>query len=716
MKCKILHESQGRMRIHTVQPRMTVEQADILEYYLKARAGVLDVKVNDRTGDAIITYEGTREGIVEALSRFSYQENAGLVPEHTGRALNREYEDKLVLTVVNRVVNVLFFPQPLKRVLTGIKAIPYLLKGIGTLLRGKIEVALLDAVAISASILTGDYDTASSVMFLLGIGEILEEWTHKKSVDDLARTMSLNVDKVWTLVQGEEVLLPLNEVEVGQEIIVRTGNMIPLDGKVSFGEAMVSQASMTGESIPVRKKIGSSAYAGTVVEEGECRIRVEKLAGSGRYDRIVKMIEESEKLKSATEDKASHLADKLVPYSLGGAALTYLLTRNVTKALAFLMVDFSCALKLSMPVAVLSAMREAGKHKISVKGGKFMEAISEANTIVFDKTGTLTYAKPKVEDIITFKNSDENEMLRMAACLEEHYPHSMANAVVAEAEARDLHHAERHSKVEYVVAHGISSIYEGKHVLIGSHHFIFDDEHCTVPKGEEEKLASIPPEHSALYLAVDGELTTVILISDPLRKEAVGVIQDLKALGIDKVVMMTGDNKKTAHAVARMVGVDEFHAEVLPEDKASFIQEEHRLGRKVIMVGDGINDSPALSEADAGIAISAGAAIAKEVADITIQEGDLYELVILKKLSNRLMKRIHGNYNFIIGFNAMLIALGLAGILTPSNSALFHNISTIATGLKSMTPLIPEEEIEADKEEVLEAGKRRKKALAKKAS
>ena len=711
-----MHESPGRIRVHAMQKRMTMAQADILEYYLKAQEGVIEAKVYDRTGDAIIFYEGKREGMILALSRFSYKGNEGLVPSQTGRALNREYEDKLVLTVVDRVISTLFYPIPLKRVITGVKAIPYLFKGLQTLFQRKIEVSLLDAVAISASILTGDYDTASSVMFLLSVGEILEEWTHKKSVDDLARTMSLNVDKVWTLVQGEEVLLPLNEVEVGQEIIVRTGNMIPLDGKVSFGEAMVNQASMTGESIPVRKKIGFSAYAGTVVEEGECRIRVEKLAGSGRYDRIVKMIEESEKLKSATEDKASHLADKLVPYSLGGAALTYLLTRNVTKALAFLMVDFSCALKLSMPVAVLSAMREAGKHKISVKGGKFMEAISEANTIVFDKTGTLTYAKPKVEDIITFKNSDENEMLRMAACLEEHYPHSMANAVVAEAEARDLHHAERHSKVEYVVAHGISSIYEGKHVLIGSHHFIFDDEHCTVPKGEEEKLASIPPEHSALYLAVDGELTTVILISDPLRKEAVGVIQDLKALGIDKVVMMTGDNKKTAHAVARMVGVDEFHAEVLPEDKASFIQEEHRLGRKVIMVGDGINDSPALSEADAGIAISAGAAIAKEVADITIQEGDLYELVILKKLSNRLMKRIHGNYNFIIGFNAMLIALGLAGIMTPSNSALFHNISTIATGLKSMTPLIPEEEIEADKEEVLEAGKRRKKALAKKAS
>ena len=709
-----MHESPGRIRVHAMQKRMTMAQADILEYYLKAQEGVIEAKVYDRTGDAVIFYEGKREGMILALSRFSYKGNEGLVPSQTGRALNREYEDKLVLTVVDRVISTLFYPIPLKRVITGVKAIPYLFKGLQTLFQRKIEVSLLDAVAISASILTGDYDTASSVMFLLSVGEILEEWTHKKSVDDLARTMSLNVDKVWTLVQGEEVLLPLNEVEVGQEIIVRTGNMIPLDGKVSFGEAMVNQASMTGESIPVRKKVGSSAYAGTVVEEGECRIRVEKLAGSGRYDRIVKMIEESEKLKSATEDKASHLADKLVPYSLGGAALTYLLTRNVTKALAFLMVDFSCALKLSMPVAVLSAMREAGKHKISVKGGKFMEAISEANTIVFDKTGTLTYAKPKVEDIITFNNADENEMLRMAACLEEHYPHSMANAVVSEAEARDLHHAERHSKVEYVVAHGISSIYEGKHVLIGSHHFIFDDEHCTVPKGEEEKLASVPPEHSALYLAVDGELTTVILISDPLRKEAVGVIQDLKALGIDKVVMMTGDNKKTAHAVARMVGVDEFHAEVLPEDKANFIKEEHRLGRKVIMVGDGINDSPALSEADAGIAISAGAAIAKEVADITIQEGDLYELVILKKLSNRLMKRIHSNYNFIIGFNAMLIAFGLAGIMTPSNSALFHNISTIATGLKSMTPLIPEEEIEADKEEVLEAGRRRKKALAKK--
>ena len=694
MKCKILHESQGRMRIHTVQPRMTVEQADILEYYLKARAGVLDVKVNDRTGDAIITYEGTREGIVEALSRFSYQENAGLVPEHTGRALNREYEDKLVLTVVNRVVNILFFPQPLKRVLTGIKAIPYLLKGIGTLLRGKIEVALLDAVAISASILTGDYDTASSVMFLLGIGEILEEWTHKKSVDDLARTMSLDVDKVWTVVQGEEVLLPINEVQIGAEIIIRTGNMIPLDGKLCSGEAMVNQASMTGEAVPVRKVAGSYAYAGTVVEEGECHIIVEKAAGSGRYDRIVKMIEESEKLKSSTEDRASHLADKLVPYSLGGAVLAYLLTRNVTKALAFLMVDFSCALKLSMPVAVLSAMREAGKYHISVKGGKFMEAISEANTIVFDKTGTLTYAKPKVEQIITFMGEDENEMLRMAACLEEHYPHSMANAVVTEAELRDLHHAERHSKVEYVVAHGISSIYEGKRVLIGSYHFVFEDEHCEILKGEEEKFNSIPEEYSSLYLAVNGKLAAAILISDPLRAEAKDVIGRLKSLGIDKVVMMTGDNKHTAKAVAKKVGVDEFYAEVLPEDKATFIQEEHKKGRKVIMVGDGINDSPALSEADTGIAISAGAAIAREVADVTVSEGNLYELVILKEISNRLMRRINDNYRFIIGFNSALIAMGFFGVITPSGSALFHNLSTIATGLKSMTALLPEEKKE----------------------
>ena len=694
MKCKILHESQGRMRIHTVQPRMTVEQADILEYYLKARAGVLDVKVNDRTGDAIITYEGTREGIVEALSRFSYQENAGLVPEHTGRALNREYEDKLVLTVVNRVVNVLFFPQPLKRVLTGIKAIPYLLKGIGTLLRGKIEVALLDAVAISASILTGDYDTASSVMFLLGIGEILEEWTHKKSVDDLARTMSLDVDKVWTVVQGEEVLLPINEVQIGAEIIIRTGNMIPLDGKLCSGEAMVNQASMTGEAVPVRKVAGSYAYAGTVVEEGECHIIVEKAAGSGRYDRIVKMIEESEKLKSSTEDRASHLADKLVPYSLGGAVLAYLLTRNVTKALAFLMVDFSCALKLSMSVAVLSAMREAGKYHISVKGGKFMEAISEANTIVFDKTGTLTYAKPKVEQIITFMGEDENEMLRMAACLEEHYPHSMANAVVTEAELRDLHHAERHSKVEYVVAHGISSIYEGKRVLIGSYHFVFEDEHCEIPKGEEEKFNSIPEEYSSLYLAVNGKLAAAILISDPLRAEAKDVIGRLKSLGIDKVVMMTGDNKHTAKAVAKKVGVDEFYAEVLPEDKATFIQEEHKKGRKVIMVGDGSNDSPALSEADTGIAISAGAAIAREVADVTVSEGNLYELVILKEISNRLMRRINDNYRFIIGFNSALIAMGFFGVITPSGSALFHNLSTIATGLKSMTALLPEEKKE----------------------
>lgn len=700
MKCKILHESCQRMRVHAVQPRMTMQQADILEYYLRAQEGVVYAKVNDRTGDAIISYRGAREGIVDALSRFSYEENKSLVPEQTGRALNREYEDKLVLSVVGRAVNVLFYPVLLKQTLTVLHAIPYVLKGIKTILKRKIEVALLDAVAISASILTGDYSTASSVMFLLGIGETLEEWTHKKSVDDLARTMALDVDKVWTVVQGEEVLLPIHEVEVGAEIIVRTGNMIPLDGKVYSGEAMVNQASMTGEAVPVRKTAGSYAYAGTVVEEGECHILVEKAAGSGRYDRIVKMIEESEKLKSATEDKASHLADKLVPYSLGGAALAYLFTRNVTKALAFLMVDFSCALKLSMPVSVLSAMREAGKYHISVKGGKFMEVISEADTIVFDKTGTLTYAKPKVEKIITFNGEEENEMLRMAACLEEHYPHSMANAVVAEAERRELHHAERHSKVEYVVAHGISSIYEGKHVHIGSYHFVFEDEHCTIPKGEEDKVESIPAEHSALYLAVEGKLSAVILISDPLRAEAKDVIRRLKKLGINKVVMMTGDNRHTAQAVADKVGVDAFYAEVLPEDKAKFIREEHEKGRKVIMVGDGINDSPALSEADTGVAISAGAAIAKEIADVTVKEGDLYELVILKDISNRLMKRIRENYNFIIGFNSMLIALGFFAVITPSGSALFHNLSTIATGVKSMTPLLPEESRE--KMEVLE--------------
>ena len=721
MRYTIRHESRNVMRVHLAGTRMSLSEADILEYYLRALPFVQDVKIFERTCDAIVKYNREadhRERLIDALCDFSYRDEyaLSLVPEDSGRAMNRYYQEKLFWKVVLHGARMLFLPAPLRAAWTAVKSLRYVVTGVTCLLTRGLEVPVLDATAISASVLRSDFGTASSVMFLLEVGEILEEWTHKKSVGDLARAMSLQVEKVWMKTEGADVLIDVKDVQVGDRIVVRTSNVIPLDGTVVEGEMTVNQASMTGESVPVEKKAGAYVYAGTVVEEGECIISVAKIQGTGHYDKIVKMIEESEKLKSNTEARAYHLADSLVPYSLGGAALTFLLTRNVAKALAFLMVDFSCALKLSMPLSVLSAIREAGDRNVSVKGGKFLEAIAEADTIVFDKTGTLTYAKPKVEDIITFNNADENEMLRMAACLEEHYPHSMANAVVAEAEARDLHHAERHSKVEYVVAHGISSIYEGKHVLIGSHHFIFDDEHCTVPKGEEEKLASIPPEHSALYLAVDGELTTVILISDPLRKEAVGVIQDLKALGIDKVVMMTGDNKKTAHAVARMVGVDEFHAEVLPEDKASFIQEEHRLGRKVIMVGDGINDSPALSEADAGIAISAGAAIAKEVADITIQEGDLYELVILKKLSNRLMKRIHGNYNFIIGFNAMLIALGLAGILTPSNSALFHNISTIATGLKSMTPLIPEEEIEADKEEVLEAGKRRKKALAKKAS
>ena len=699
MKCQILHESPGRLRIHVMRPRMSLREADILEYYLRRLQDVREVKVYDRTGDAVILYRGERSGIVRALARFRYEGNESLVPERTGRALNRGYEDRLARAIAERVINVLFYPAPLKIALSLIKSVPFLLRGIGCLLRGKIEVPLLDAVAITSSMFRGDFGTASSVMFLLSIGETLEEWTHKKSVDDLARTMSLNVDKVWVVVNGQELLLPINEVKAGSEIVVRTGNMIPLDGKLSAGEAMVNQASMTGESMPVRKTVGGMVYAGTVVEEGECRILVEQEAGSGRYDRIVRMIEESEKLKSETEDRASHLADKLVPYSLGGAVLTYLLTRNPVKALAFLMVDFSCALKLSMPVAVLSAMREAGKYRISIKGGKFMEAVSDAKTIVFDKTGTLTHASPQVVDIITFGGEDPNEMLRMAACLEEHYPHSMANAVVKEAKKRKLRHEERHSKVEYVVAHGISSIYEGKRVFIGSYHFIFEDEHCLIPEGDEEKFRNLPEHFSHLYLAVEGKLAAVILISDPLREEGPAVIRELRKLGIDKVVMMTGDSRRTAAAVAKLVGVDEYFAEVLPEEKAAFIRREHEAGRKVIMTGDGINDSPALSEADAGVAISAGAAIAKEVADITISEGDLYELVVLRKLSMRLMERIQENYHFIIGFNALLIGLGVASILPPASSALFHNVSTIAIGMKSMTKLLPEEELEREKRE-----------------
>ncbi|MCD8149771.1 MAG: heavy metal translocating P-type ATPase [Clostridiales bacterium] len=699
MKCKILHESAGRLRVHLERPHMTLHQADILEYYLRAQESVTDVKVYDRTGDAVIFYapdatcsgsgrEAARADILAALARFSYEKNEALVPDHTGRSLSREYEDKLVMTVVRRAVTKLFLPAPIRIVITVAKSVRHIYQGIRSLLRGKIEVALLDATAITVSMLRGDFDTAGSVMFLLKIGEILEEWTHKKSVDDLARTMSLRVEKVWQRADGQEVLVPIHTIREGDEIVVRMGSLIPLDGKVVSGEAMVNQATITGESLPVRKVQGSYVYAGTVVEEGECVICVDQVMGSGRYDKIARMIEDSEKLKSATEDKASHLADRLVPYSLGGTLLTYLLTRNATKALSILMVDFSCALKLSMPLAVLSAMREGNTYHISVKGGKFLEAVSEADTIVFDKTGTLTHASPTVAQIVTFDGRKEKDVLRMAACLEEHYPHSIANAVVGEAKRRGLFHEERHSEVEYVVAHGISSIVEGQKVVLGSYHFVFEDEKCRLAEGDQEKFDALPDEYSYLFLAESGILTAVLCIEDPLREEAAEAMRMLKQLGIKKTVMMTGDNERTARAVAAAVGVDEYHAEVLPEEKAEFIRREHEAGHRVIMVGDGVNDSPALSEADVGIAIADGAAIAREIADVTISADDLFALVKLRELSDALMDRINGNYRFIIGFNLMLIILGVTGVLPPATSAFLHNTSTIAISLKSMTDLL----------------------------
>lgn len=670
---------------------MTLRQADVLEYYIRNIDGITDVKVYDRTADTVIFYCGSNKRIIEALAAFSFEsaENDGLVPDHTSRVLNREFEDKLVMKVLLRFASKSFLPAPIRAGMAIIRSVRYISAGLKSLLNGKLSVSVLDATAVTVSLVRGDFSTASSVMFMLGLGELLEDWTHKKSVSDLAGAMSLNVDKVW-LKNGEETLVSVSDVKEGDRIIVRTGNMIPLDGKVVEGEAAVNQASMTGEALPVRKVCGSYAYAGTVVEEGECVIEVEKVSGGGRYDRIVKMIEESEKLKSTAEDKASRLADRLVPYTLGGTVLTYLLTRNVTKTLAVLMVDFSCALKLSMPIAVLSAMRECNQYNISVKGGKFLEAAAKAGTIVFDKTGTLTYAQPKVAKIVTFGNRAENDMLRLAACLEEHYPHSLANAVVEEAKARGLNHEEYHSKVEYVVAHGISSTVENRKVVIGSYHFVFEDENCRIPDGDEQKFADISDEYSHLYLAVSGVLTAVICISDPLRKEAKDAIKALHALGVKNVVMMTGDNEKTAAAVAREVGVDEYHAEVLPEDKAKFIREEKTAGRTVIMIGDGVNDTPALSEADVGIAINTGAAIAKEIADITISSEDLFEIVKLRELASALTKRIDKNYRFIVGFNFMLIVLGVAGFIQPTTSAMLHNMSTLGISLKSMTNLLPE--------------------------
>ena len=690
MKCTILYETPGRMRVHAVQNRMTLAQADLLEAYLKQVKGVENATVYDRTGDAVICYKTSREAVIKALAAFSYQASKDLAPEHSSRELNRQYQDKLLFALVRRGIGKLFLPMPLRTAITLVRSAGYLKKGLACLLKGRIQVPVLDAVAITVSMLRGDFQTAGSIMFMLGIGDILDEWTHKKSVADLAGAMSLNIDKVWLQTDAGDVLVPVSQVKPGDRITVRTGGMIPLDGKVADGEAMVNQASITGEPLAIRKAAGGYVYAGTVVEEGSCTIQVEKSAGGGRYDRIVRMIEESEKLKSATEDKASHLADKLVPYSLGATALVWLLTRNVTKALAVLMVDFSCALKLAMPITVLSAMKEASVHHLSVKGGRFLEAVSEADTFVFDKTGTLTYAAPKVAQVITFGGREENEMLRLAACLEEHYPHSMAKAVVAEAAGRQLRHEERHSQVEYLVAHGISSTVDGEKVVIGSHHFVFEDEGCHIPAGEEEKFESLPEEYSHLYLAVSGELAAVICVADPLRKEAKVVVDGLHRLGISKLVMMTGDSAKTAKAVARTVGVDEYYAEVLPEDKAGYIRAEHQAGRKVIMLGDGVNDSPALSEADAGIAIRDGAAIAREVADITVGGDDLTALLTLKQLSDALMARIHRNYRNIIGFNFLLICLGVAGVLPPTTTALLHNVSTLAISLRSMTNLLEE--------------------------
>ena len=694
MKCKILHETRGRLRVHLLCGRMSLHEADVLEYELLAVEGVSSAKVFDRTQDAVIVYESSRQAVIHALAAFSFAaaEANGRVPERTPRALNREFEDKLAMTVMRRVFSQLFLPTPVTTAIALYRSVRYIKEGLSALWHGKLTVAVLDATAVTVSMVRGDFATAGSVMFMLRLGEILEEWTHKKSVADLAGAMALNVDKVWRKTGDTELLVPIGDVQAGDEIVVRTGCLIPLDGKVSEGEAMVNQASITGESMPVAKRPGSYVYAGTVAEEGECVVRVEKAMGGGRYDRIVKMIEESEKLKSTAEDKASRLADRLVPYTLGGTALTYLLTRNVTKMLAVLMVDFSCALKLAMPIAVLSAMRESSGYHISVKGGRFLEAVSKANTVVFDKTGTLTCAEPSVAQIVTFGGEDECEMLRLAACLEEHYPHSMANAVVEEAKKRGLSHEEYHSQVQYVVAHGISSMVDGKTVLIGSAHFVFEDEGCTVPEEDAEKFAALPAQYSHLYLCIAGRLAAVICIYDPLRAEARDAVRALHECGIGKVVMMTGDNKKTAAAVAAEVGVDDFYAEVLPEDKAAFIRREKEAGRTVVMIGDGVNDSPALSEADAGIAISTGAAIAREVADITIASEDLFELVTLRRLSEALMRRIHGNYRFIVSFNLMLIVLGVIGILPPATSALLHNASTLAISLKSMTNLLEKPE------------------------
>lgn len=690
MKFVIKHEIKGRMRIHVSQYRMSYEQADTLLYFLHSNKYVTFAKVYERTGDAVISYVGDRAEIIRTLQQFSYEKvdvPAGVI-ENSGRELNAKYQEKLIGKIVCRYAGRMFLPYPFLACVTTVKSVKYLWKGLQCLWRRKIEVPVLDATAIGVSIFRNDIETAGSVMFLLGIGELLEEWTHKKSVDDLARTMSLNVGKVWLKRENQEVLVPASEIRPGDEVVVHMGNVIPFDGIVSDGEAMVNQASLTGESVPVRRIVENSVYAGTVVEEGELTVLVKEVGGSSRFEKIVTMIEESEKLKSALEGKAEHLADKLVPYSLGGTALTYLLTRNVNKAISVLMVDFSCALKLAMPISVLSAIREASLYHVTVKGGKYLEAVADADTIVFDKTGTLTKAKPTVVDVVSFNGAEPDELLRIAACLEEHFPHSMAKAVVDAAQQKNLAHEEMHTKVEYIVAHGISTTIDGKRAVIGSSHFVFEDENCTIPEGKQELFDSLPKEYSHLYLAIEGKLAGVICIEDPLREEAEAVVNSLKRAGITKVVMMTGDSERTAAAIAKRVGVDEYYSEVLPEDKAGFIEKEKAAGRKVIMIGDGINDSPALSAANVGIAISDGAEIAREIADITVGSDDLYQIVTLKLLSDSLMKRIRGNYRFIVSFNLGLILCGVAGILQPTTSALLHNTSTLLISLKSMQNLL----------------------------
>ena len=692
MKFIIKHEIPGRIRVHMVQPKMTFEEADILLYYLVNLENVTKAKVYERTQDAVIYYEKDRREIIKALQKFGYDRVTvpeGLT-EHSGRQMNAEYQEKLLMKVVMRFGGKLLIPAPVRAVWTGVRSLKYLQQGIASLKKGRLEVAALDATAIGVSILRRDMNTASSIMFLLGIGELLEEWTHKKSVGDLARDMSLNVGKVWLLREEQEILVPAKQIEPEDLVVVRMGNVIPFDGVVSRGEAMVNQASMTGEAVPVKKTAESYVYAGTVVEEGELIICVKAVSKATRFEKIVTMIEESEKLKSNLESHAEHLADQLVPYTLAGTILTWLLTRDVTKALAVLMVDFSCALKLAIPISVLSAIREAGAHNITVKGGKYMEAAANATTIVFDKTGTLTEARPTVRKVVSFCEQSEDERLRMAACLEEHFPHSMAKAVVEAARKRGLEHEEMHSKVNYIVAHGISSTIEGKRVVIGSHHFVFEDEKCSVREPWIRQFETLPEECSLLYLAIEHELAAVVCIEDPLRKEAADVVRALKATGLEKVVMMTGDSEKTAASVARRVGVDAYYSEVLPEDKAKFVEQERASGRTVIMIGDGINDSPALSAANVGIAIRDGAQIAQEIADITISAENLWEIVMLRRLSEALMRRIQKNYRSIVGINATLILLGVTGILQPTTSALLHNMSTLTISLTNMKNLLDE--------------------------